>query len=68
VLAGEALQWETYEYARDAVQQGRKKAIIFLGHIKSEEEGMAYCAEWLKTFMEGIPVFFIPNVPNFRVK
>ena len=25
LLAGESPQWETYEYARDAVNQGRKK-------------------------------------------
>lgn len=48
VIAGEVPQWETYEYVRDAVSQGRKKAIIFLGHITSEEPGMEYCAQWRK--------------------
>jgi hypothetical protein len=28
---------------RDAVDQGKNKAIIFLGHINSEEAGMDYC-------------------------
>jgi hypothetical protein len=34
VIGGETQHWETYEYMRDAVDQGRNKAIIFLGHIK----------------------------------
>ncbi len=65
VLAGESQQWETYEYARDAVSQGRKKAVIFLGHIASEEAGMEYCAEWLKTFVKDIPVHFVEAGPSY---
>jgi putative NIF3 family GTP cyclohydrolase 1 type 2 len=65
VLAGEALQWETYEYSRDAVLQGRNKAVIFLGHIPSEEAGMEYCATWLKTFIKDIPVTFIESSPAY---
>jgi putative NIF3 family GTP cyclohydrolase 1 type 2 len=45
LIAGEVPQWETYEYARDAVSQGRNKAVIFLGHVTSEEPGMEYCDE-----------------------
>jgi putative NIF3 family GTP cyclohydrolase 1 type 2 len=65
VLAGEAQQWETYEYMRDAVSQGRNKAIVFLGHINSEEAGMDYCATWLKTFITGLPVYFVESGPAF---
>jgi putative NIF3 family GTP cyclohydrolase 1 type 2 len=63
LIAGESPQWETYEYARDAVTQGRKKAVIFLGHIASEESGMDYCAEWLKSFMTDMPVYFVESGP-----
>lgn len=59
VVAGEVPQWETYEYVRDAVSQGRKKAIIFIGHINSEESGMRFCADWLKKFVKDIPVNFV---------
>ena len=59
VLAGEAQQWETYEYTRDAVDQGRKKAVIFLGHIPSEEAGMDFCSLWLKSFIKDMPVCFV---------
>jgi putative NIF3 family GTP cyclohydrolase 1 type 2 len=65
LLAGESPQWETYEYARDAVSQGRKKAVIFLGHIASEEYGMNFCAEWLKGFIKDIPVYFIESGPSY---
>jgi putative NIF3 family GTP cyclohydrolase 1 type 2 len=65
VIAGESQQWETYEYMRDAVSQGRKKAIIFLGHIASEEAGMDYCAEWLKSFIKDIPVRFVESGPSY---
>jgi len=65
VIAGEVSQWETYEYVRDAVSQDRNKAIIFLGHITSEEPGMEYCAEWLKSFLKNIPVRFVASGPSY---
>lgn len=66
VIAGEVPQWETYEYARDAVSQGKKKAIVFLGHVTSEEPGMEYCADWLKGFIKDIPVSFVKSGPSYR--
>jgi len=65
VVAGEVPQWETYEYVRDAVNQGKKKAIIFLGHIPSEESGMEYAAEWLRGFIKDVPVSFVECGPSY---
>ena len=65
ILAGEVPQWETYEYVRDAVSQGRKKAIIFLGHVTSEEPGMEYCSTWLKGFISNIPIHFVASRPSY---
>ena len=48
LIAGEASEWETVEYVRDAVLQGRHKALILLGHEVSEEPGMEQCAEELR--------------------
>jgi putative NIF3 family GTP cyclohydrolase 1 type 2 len=59
LVAGEAAEWETVEYARDAAAQGRHKALILLGHEVSEEAGMQYCAQWLKEIFPGMPVEFI---------
>jgi putative NIF3 family GTP cyclohydrolase 1 type 2 len=65
VVAGEAQQWETYEYMRDAVSQGKNKGIIFLGHINSEEAGMDFCAQWLKSFISNVPVYFVESGSSF---
>jgi putative NIF3 family GTP cyclohydrolase 1 type 2 len=48
LIAGEASEWETVEYVRDAVAQGRHKAMILLGHEVSEEPGMEQCAKELR--------------------
>jgi len=60
LLAGEGNEWQTAEYVRDAVAAGKPKAVILLGHVVSEEAGMEYCARWLKTFISGVPIEFIP--------
>jgi putative NIF3 family GTP cyclohydrolase 1 type 2 len=59
LVAGEAAEWETVEYVRDAAAQGRHKALILLGHEVSEEAGMSYCAQWLKSILPGVPVEFV---------
>jgi len=59
-IIGETQEWETVEYARDAVNMGKKKALIIIGHANSEEAGMAYCADWLKEFISEVPIEFIP--------
>lgn len=60
VLAiGEVPEWETIEYVSDAVSQGKRKALILLGHIPSEQAGMQECAIWLRHFVPEVPVAFI---------
>jgi putative NIF3 family GTP cyclohydrolase 1 type 2 len=48
LIAGEASEWETVEYVRDAVAQGRHKSMILLGHQVSEEPGMEQAAKELR--------------------
>ena len=67
LLIGESREWETIEYARDAVEQGKHKALIILGHVPSEEAGMEECARWLKTFIKEIPVNYIQTPEPFWV-
>jgi putative NIF3 family GTP cyclohydrolase 1 type 2 len=59
LLVGETREWETVEYAADAVTQGRKKALIVIGHIPSEQAGMEECRKWLKGFVSGVPIEFV---------
>jgi putative NIF3 family GTP cyclohydrolase 1 type 2 len=62
VIIGEAREWEVYVYARDAFQQHKNKSAVFIGHLISEEPGMKYCADWLKTFIPAyVPVIFIKD-------
>ena len=65
LVAGEASEWETYEYVLDASMLGMKKAAIFTGHIASEEAGMEYCASWMKTFITGIPITYFENGSSY---
>ncbi len=67
IIYGEGPEWETPEYVRDAVYQGKQKALIVLGHAESEEPGMAYLSEWLKTIFTSIPIYFIREEPVFHV-
>lgn len=59
LLVGETREWETVEYAADAVSQGKKKALIVIGHIPSEQAGMEECTRWLKTFVKDVPIEFV---------
>jgi putative NIF3 family GTP cyclohydrolase 1 type 2 len=59
LLVGETREWETVEYAADAVSEGRKKALIVIGHIPSEQAGMEECARWLTSFVKNVPIEFV---------
>jgi putative NIF3 family GTP cyclohydrolase 1 type 2 len=47
------------------IASGRKKAMIVMGHVVSEQSGMKYCAEWLKTFIPEVPIDFIAAAEPF---
>ncbi len=69
IVIGETREWEAVEYARDAVTAGKKKGLIMLGHVPSEEHGMEECAKWLKTFVPEVPIQYLPgNDPFWRPK
>lgn len=69
MIGGETHEWETVEYVRDAVNMGKKKALLLIGHANSEEAGMDYCAAWLRTFISEVPIEFIPaGDPFWRPK
>ncbi len=60
VVCGETREWELVEFAQDSIAAGQKKALIMIGHMMSEQSGMKYCAEWLKSFVTEIPVEYLP--------
>jgi putative NIF3 family GTP cyclohydrolase 1 type 2 len=67
LLVGETREWETVEYAADAATEGRKKALIVIGHIPSEQAGMEECTKWLKGFVKDVPVEFVEAKQPFWV-
>lgn len=66
LLVGETREWELVEYAYDARCFGLPKALVVLGHIPSEEAGMEYCADWIRSFAGAVPVQFVKNGDPFR--
>lgn len=60
LIVGESAEWETVEYVRDGLEAGIQKALIVMGHADSEEAGMKNCADWLKKFVNEVPVVFVP--------
>ena len=56
LLVGEVPEWETVEYVRDATAQGRHKALILLGHEKSEEPGVVEYTEQLKAIFPHVRI------------
>lgn len=56
LIAGEASEWETVEYARDATAQGRSKALVLIGHEPSEEPGMEQAAKDIRVLFPGLKV------------
>jgi putative NIF3 family GTP cyclohydrolase 1 type 2 len=67
IIAGEGPEWETPEYVRDAVHQGRSKALIMLGHAESEAPGMKYLAEILAEKYPMLPTYFIAEQPIYQL-
>ena len=65
LVIGEAREWELVEYAADTITSGAKKGLIVLGHIPSEQGGMIYCAEWLRSFIPEVPIQFVATKEPF---
>ena len=66
LVIGEDHEWETIEYAADAIAAGQLKGLIVLGHIPSEQAGMEEAARWLRTFIKDVPIEFVPTRDPFR--
>lgn len=65
MVIGEAQDWDLPMYVQDTMTAGGKKAFIMIGHDKSEQWGMKYCAEWLGGFIKEIPCKFVPIIEPY---
>lgn len=66
MVCGEIIEWTLCPYIRDAAELGMNKAMLVLGHERSEEAGMKYMAQWLAPMIKGIPVYFIDAKEPFN--
>ncbi len=67
ILPGEIIDWTVASYVRDAVQQGRTKAMINLGHLNWEELGMRYAQDWLSELLpDGPSVTYVHSEDMYR--
>lgn len=67
IIAGEGPEWESPEYVRDAIHQGKKKALILIGHAVSEEPGMEHLKDLMEADFPHIPVYYIKEKPLFQI-
>ncbi|MNI82276.1 hypothetical protein D3C73_1389700 [compost metagenome] len=67
ILYGEGPEWETPEYIRDALYQGRQKGLLVLGHAESEAPGMKALARSIGRQFPQVPVHFLKDGPVFTI-
>ena len=62
IIPGEVIDWTVLSYVRDAVDLGRNKAVINIGHFNWEELGMKYMKDWLSELVENkVEVTYVPS-------
>lgn len=66
LVIGEGHEWETGEYAADAVTAGLCAGVVVVGHVPSEQEGMAEAARWLSDLLPEVPVELVAAADPFR--
>lgn len=67
IIPGEIIEWTVLSYVRDAVQLGKAKAAINMGHFNWEELGMKYAQEWINELLEGaVPVTYVSSGDMWR--
>lgn len=59
LLIGEVAEWETVAYVADALSARKRKALLLLTHIPSEQAGMDDFARWLRPLVPEVPVTFV---------
>lgn len=59
VLTGEICEWREGEAARDLYEMGYNKAVLVMGHIGSEREGMKLLAKRLNTEFKELNTVYI---------
>lgn len=67
IIIGEPIEWEAGPYFQDLVASGKKMGLIAIGLEASEEPNARQVATWLKSFVTGIPIEWLPSGEPFTV-
>jgi len=65
IICGDIMEWTLSAYVRDAAALSHHKAMIVIGHERSEYSGMKEMAKWLPPLVGNIPVHFIDDGEPF---
>jgi len=65
MVCGEITEWTLPAYVNDARMLGMNKALLIVGHERTEEWGMKHMAEWLQPLI-GLPVAFVDAKEPFK--
>lgn len=66
MVCGDITEWTLSAYVNDAKQLGIHRAMIVLGHERSEEAGMKYLAPWIEQLIPELKVTFVDAKEPFR--
>jgi putative NIF3 family GTP cyclohydrolase 1 type 2 len=66
LIGGEACEWEAGPYFMDLIASGQKKAMILLGSQVSSEPGCGELATWVRSFVNEVPVEWLPAGEPFQ--
>jgi putative NIF3 family GTP cyclohydrolase 1 type 2 len=59
MVCGDITEWTLPAYVNDAAQLGHKRALLIIGHERSEEWGMKSFASVLSSLVKSLPVHFV---------
>lgn len=66
LVCGDITEWTLPAYVNDAQMLGMNKALLIIGHERTEEWGMKYMAEWLRQLVPGLLVTFVDAGEPFK--
>lgn len=66
LVVGDITEWTICAYINDAYQMGMNRAMLTLGHERSEESGMKYLADWMAERFTDFPISFIDAKEPFK--
>ncbi|WP_337098259.1 Nif3-like dinuclear metal center hexameric protein [Paenibacillus sp. YIM B09110] len=66
MICGDITEWTLCAYVNDAAMLGMDKAMIVVGHERTEEWGMKHMAAWLQPLVSELPVTFVDAKEPFR--